>query len=144
MSGIKAILPPVKCRSQRIQQVFMNLITNARDALNDRYIGYHENKTISIRSDVFDKDGEVWVRTTVEDCGTGIPEALRLRIFEPFFTTKSRHQGTGLGMSVSHGIVTEHKGMLSVESEEGNHTRIHMDLPVDNGWTLSSGNREDP
>jgi signal transduction histidine kinase len=56
---------------------------------------------------------------------------VRVRIFEPFFTTKSRDKGTGLGLSISHGIVKDHDGELSVESEVGQWTRFHVDLPVE-------------
>jgi len=128
-------LPKTRCRSQQIQQVVMNLLTNARDALNSRYPGYDENKIISICSRAIEREGERWLRTTVEDHGTGISAAQMERIFEPFYTTKSRDKGTGLGLSVSHGIITEHLGELTVESEEGEYTRFHIDLRVNNRWS---------
>jgi PAS domain S-box-containing protein len=131
---IPADLPRVKCRSQQLQQVFMNLIGNARDALNARYPDFHPDKRISIVARTRDRDGEPWVCTTVEDSGTGIPPELIDRIFDPFFTTKGRNEGTGLGLSVSHGIVREHRGELEVESELGKFTRFHLRLRVDNGW----------
>ena len=71
------------------------------------------------------------VRLTVEDHGPGIPEGLRVRIFDPFFTTKPHDKGTGLGLSISHGIVKDHGGALSVESEVGQWTRFHVDLPIE-------------
>jgi PAS domain S-box-containing protein len=129
-------LPKVKCRSQQIQQVVMNLVTNARDALNQRYDGYDENKKILISSHVFEREGRRWLRTTVEDHGGGILPEVAERMFEPFYTTKDRAKGTGLGLSISHGIVAEHRGDMSVESEPGEYTRFHLDLPVDNGWEL--------
>lgn len=130
-------LPRVKCRSQQIEQVVINLLTNARDALNLRYPGFDENKILSITVRPLEKDGTTWVRTTIEDHGPGIPEDLLQRIFDPFFTTKPRDEGTGLGLSVSYGIMKEHQGELTVESEEGSYTRFHVDLPVDNDWTLA-------
>ena len=130
-------LPQLKCRSQQIQQVIMNLITNARYALNEKYPGADANKRMSITAHVFERDGEVWIRTTVDDHGPGIPEAIRARLFDPFYTTKPRDEGTGLGLSISHGIVTDHHGELSVESEPGAWTRFHIDLPVNNGWEAS-------
>ena len=129
-------LPKIKCRSQQIQQVLMNLMTNARDALNERYPGYSPEKTLRIASEVIIKQGRRFIRTTVEDTGPGIPADIRDRIFDPFFTTKPKETGTGLGLSISYGIVKDHKGELSVESEPDHYTRFHMDLPVDNGWTL--------
>lgn len=129
-------LPTVKCRSQQIEQVVINLLTNARDALNVQYPEYDENKLIRIAVRTFEKDGVDWIRTTVEDHGPGISEQKSERIFDPFFTTKARHEGTGLGLSVSYGIVREHHGELTVESVPNEYTRFHMDLRVNNGWSL--------
>ena len=126
----------MRCRSQQIEQVIINLLTNARDALNQRYKGYHEDKLIVIQVHPFERDGFEWVRTTIEDHGAGIQEDLIDRIFDPFFTTKSRTEGTGLGLSVSYGIIKDHQGKLSVESKLGKYTRFHMDLRVNNGWTI--------
>jgi len=151
-------LPKVKCRSQQIQQVIMNLLTNARDALNDKYEGFDENKKVIITANevssvgcrVSSEDPETdatrdtrhatrspCLRLTVEDSGSGIPEDVRARMFDPFYTTKPRDKGTGLGLSISHGIVKDHRGELSVESEVGEFTRFHLDLPVDNEWELA-------
>ena len=132
-------LPKVKCRNQQIQQVIMNLMTNARDALNGRYPAYDEDKTIRVTAREFEKEGRTWIRTTVEDHGAGIAPEILARIFDPFFTSKPRDVGTGLGLSVSHGIVLDHHGELNVESEPGKYTRFHLDLPVDNGWELGGG-----
>jgi len=125
-------LPVIKCRSQQIQQVLMNLLTNARDALNQRYPEYHPDKIIRVRVDPFEKDGRRWLRITVEDHGAGIPNEIRERIFDPFYTTKDRATGTGLGLSISLGIVQDHHGELTFESEEGQPTRFYLDLPVNN------------
>ncbi len=133
-SDVPSDLPKIKCRSQQIQQVFINLLANARDALNARFPELDPAKLIRIVSRVFELDGETWVRTTVEDHGTGIPPELLDRVYDPFFTTKGRESGTGLGLSVSHGIVREHRGAMSVESTLGEFTRFHVDLRVDNGW----------
>ncbi len=130
-------LPEIKCRSQQIQQVLMNLLTNARDALNERYPEHHPDKLMRVTARPFEKDDRPWVRVTVEDHGAGIQDEIRDRIFDPFFTTKDRTEGTGLGLSISHGIVQEHHGKLWVECEAGRHTRFHVDLLVDNGWTLN-------
>jgi len=132
-------LPSVKCRSQQIMQVMMNLLTNARDALNLKYAEFDENKIVVIKCSLFTEDGRRWIRTTVEDHGSGISEEIKDSIFDPFFTSKPRHEGTGLGLSVSYGIVKDHHGYLSVESKVGEFTRFHLDLPVDNGWEIEEG-----
>jgi signal transduction histidine kinase len=124
-------LPKVRCRSQQIQQVLMNLMTNARDALNERYAAGDDDKIILLTSHIHVENGGRWIRTTVEDHGKGMSTQARERIFDPFFTSKSVGNGTGLGLSISHGIVTEHGGRLTVESEPGHHTRFHMDLPLE-------------
>ena len=153
-------LPHTKCRSQQIQQVIMNLFTNARDALNEKYPGYDENKVIRVtarelpneergtrKEDGGTRNEErgrnpplplsaLRVRLTVEDHGPGIPPEVRERMFDPFFTTKPGDKGTGLGLSVAHGIIRDHHGKLTVETEPGKYTRFHVDLPVDNGWEL--------
>jgi PAS domain S-box-containing protein len=126
-------LPKILCHSQKIRQVIMNLLTNARDALNQKYPGPDENKKVIISAQELVLGEQSSVRLTVEDHGPGIPEELRERIFNPFFSTKARHKGTGLGLSISHGIVKDHGGTLSVESEVGQWTRFHVDLPVESG-----------
>jgi PAS domain S-box-containing protein len=123
-------LPLLECNSQQIQQVFMNLVTNARDALNTRYEKYDTNKLINVTADSFSQKGEPWVRITVEDHGSGITPSAIEYIFDPFFTTKGSDQGTGLGLALSYGIISEHGGELSVESEPGNWTRFHIELPA--------------
>ncbi|NVB39343.1 AAA family ATPase [Pseudenhygromyxa sp. WMMC2535] len=123
-------LPEVHCRAQQIQQIIMNLVTNARDALNERYPGFHDDKRIEFSAAAFTRAGLPWVRLSVADRGAGIPEPIRARIFDPFFTTKGRDKGTGLGLAVSHGIATDHGGELHVESEAGVGTRFHLELPA--------------
>ncbi len=133
VSRIPPSLPLVRCRSQKIQQVLMNLLTNSRDALNSRYSGYSPEKVIRVEVSPFERDGAAWIRITVEDRGGGIPAEVAGRIFDPFFTTKPKDKGTGLGLSISHGIVEEHKGVLRYESQPGLGTRFHVELLLDNG-----------
>ncbi len=130
-------LPKIKCRNQEIQQVLMNLMTNARDALNERYPGYDPNKKLQIHAQQVLQNDRPFIRTTIEDTGTGIQPETRDRLFDPFFTTKPKETGTGLGLSISYSIVKDHKGALTVESEPGSYTRFHVDLPLDNEWDLS-------
>jgi signal transduction histidine kinase len=121
--------PAVRCHPQQIQQVLMNLLANARDSLNARYPGQDDAKRIVIHSRPWLREGELFVRLTVEDFGIGIPESQLEQIFDPFFTTKAQGNAAGLGLAISHGIVVEHGGMISVESDATS-TRFHVDLPA--------------
>jgi PAS domain S-box-containing protein len=112
-------LPPVSCFPAKVNQVVMNLVTNAIDACRD-------NGKVTVKSD---RDGEK-VRIEVIDDGSGIPDEIRQRIFDPFFTTKPVGQGTGLGLSISYGIIKDHGGQIEVESESGKGTRFIVTLPV--------------
>jgi len=129
-------LPQIKCRSQRIQQVFLNLIFNARDALNARYPESDPNKRLTIRLEAIEKEEQPYVRITFHDRGTGIPAHDLSRIFTPFFTTKRPSEGTGLGLSVSYGIIQNHHGDIQVESVEEEYTIFRVDLPVEPGWEM--------
>lgn len=122
-------LPAVLCRGQQVQQVVLNLLTNARDALNEKYENSHPDKKAVLSVGIVERDGKRRVRITVEDHGSGISEEDQGRLFDPFFTTKPDGKGTGLGLAISHGIVREHGGEMHVESEPGEWTRFHMDLP---------------
>jgi PAS domain S-box-containing protein len=135
-------MPDLKCRSQQIQQVIMNMLTNARDALNEKYPGFHEDKIMRLTCRQNDHDGRRWLRLTVEDHGSGIPQEVQSKIFEPFFSTKPKDIGTGLGLSISYGIVKEHHGDLSFDTEQGKMTRFVLDLPVDNGWNIHAKEQE--
>ncbi|HJV52283.1 MAG TPA: ATP-binding protein [Noviherbaspirillum sp.] len=113
------ILPPVNCMPSQLNQVFMNLLINAAHAIT-------QNGTIRVRTGC--RDDWVWVEIT--DTGTGIPPENLNRIFEPFFTTKPIGRGTGLGLSLSYGIVQKHGGKIEVASEVGKGTRFTVHLPV--------------
>jgi len=111
-------------RSQ-LQQVLLNLVLNARDAMP-------EGGRLRIGlAPVVDEEGEIgvgWVRLQVQDTGVGIPDALRDRVFEPFFTTKPRDRGTGLGLAVVAAVVEDHRGRIRVDSEPGGGTRFTIEL----------------
>jgi PAS domain S-box-containing protein len=128
--AIPSGLPPIHCRVQQIQQIVMNLVTNARDALNERYRGYDERKVVEIRAELRSIADRQWVRLIVEDHGAGIPADVLPRIFDPFFTTKGRDQGTGLGLAVSHGIAKDHGGSLGVQTRADVGTCFMLDLPA--------------
>lgn len=124
-------IPKIRCRSQQIQQVFMNLLTNARDALNDKYPEYDENKKIEVNVYAMELEDNDWIVIRVKDYGNGIHPSVINRIYEPFFSTKPKDKGTGLGLSISFGIVKDHHGKLEVESDPGEYTCFYMKLPVD-------------
>lgn len=124
-------LPELHCRSEQLQQVIMNLIINALYALDERFPKGHPDKKLCMRAAPMEYGGRSFVRITVEDFGSGIEPAHMDRLFDPFFTTKGRDRGTGLGLSVSDGIVKDHGGTISVESEPGRFSRFHVDLPLD-------------
>ncbi|MCB9487295.1 MAG: PAS domain S-box protein [Deltaproteobacteria bacterium] len=124
-------LPTIRCRSQQIEQVLMNLVTNASDALNERYPDAHPDKRIEIGASCLKVEERPFVRITVRDFGVGVPPDIRERIFDPFYTTKGHHLGTGLGLSVSHGIIQEHGGSIHLESRAGEGACFSIDLPID-------------
>jgi signal transduction histidine kinase len=123
-------LPDVVAIPQQIQQVFMNLISNARYALNEKYPGAHEDKVLEIRGERIAVDGVPFVRVTFRDQGIGIPADLVQKVMAPFFTTKPGAKGTGLGLSISHGILYGHGGRLAIESVEGEFTNLILELPA--------------
>jgi signal transduction histidine kinase len=115
-----AVVPPVLGDRGQLYQVLLNLVTNAAHAIGDR------QGTVAIEVAA---EGP-YVRLSVEDDGCGMDEPTRLRIFEPFFTTKAVNEGTGLGLSVVHGIVMSHGGRIDVASRPGVGTRFDVWLPV--------------
>ncbi|TFG89794.1 MAG: PAS domain-containing sensor histidine kinase, partial [Syntrophobacterales bacterium] len=120
-------LPPVFADHNRLEQVFMNLVTNARDALDENgQRGEKDSKMLRISS--FLEDGLVVV--TVSDNGTGMTEDVKDKVFEPFFTTKKPGEGTGLGMSISYGIVAGYNGTITVDSEAERGTTFRLTFPA--------------
>jgi signal transduction histidine kinase len=119
-------LPAVACFPMQLKQVFMNLLVNAFQAIEEAVAGTGRSGTITLETQRCDGG----VRVVVADTGVGIPEAHRGRIFDPFFTTKKVGAGTGLGLSTSFGIAQRHGGSLSVESEPGRGSRFSLFLPV--------------
>lgn len=114
-------LPVIMGNGNQIQQVLMNLMINAQQAM-DGNPGSVRLSTALVDS--------AHIEVRVADTGPGIPEEIRAKIFEPFFTTKAAGKGTGLGLSVSYGIIRDHKGNIRVESEPGVGTTFIITLPV--------------
>ncbi len=118
----------------QLQQVVFNAINNSRYALNERYPNASPEKKIIISCREMQEEGEnKKIRTVIRDLGTGIPQGILNKLFEPFFTTKPKGKGTGLGMSISFGIVQKHGGTLSVDSVLHKYTNIIVDLPAADG-----------
>lgn len=123
-------LPKFKCRSEQLQQVLMNLVINSMHALDEKYPTQHENKKMIIEARIHTVNDKDYMRLTVKDWGTGIAPAHVKRIYDPFFTTKGRDTGTGLGLSVSDGIVKNHSGSITLDSRYGEYTAFHVDIPI--------------
>ena len=123
-------LPPVLVNPQQLQQVFLNLFSNARYALNQRYKSKAPGKKVEILTAVVTIGDQPYLRTTIKDYGTGIPPEIVGHIFDPFFSSKKPGDGTGLGLSISHSLVRDMGGRLHVESEPGRFTAMMVDLPL--------------
>lgn len=122
-------LPMISCSAPQIQQVILNLIVNGRDALNERYPGYHPQKSLAVHLSRTPGDPDC-IRFSVSDHGNGVPESIRDKLFHPFFTTKDPDKGTGLGLSICQTIAHEHAGRLSFESVPGEGTSFFLDVPA--------------
>jgi signal transduction histidine kinase len=112
-------VPKVKCMPSQINQVFLNMITNAAQAMDD-------DGTLTIRSIAKPNVVEV----SFEDTGSGIPDDVLPKIFDPFFTTKPVGEGTGLGLSIVHKIIQGHGGAIRVKSQVGKGTTFFVELPI--------------
>jgi signal transduction histidine kinase len=114
-------LPMVECNPGQINQVLLNLLMNAIQAVG-------EGATITVRTRSLPETGEV--RLDVSDDGPGIPEAIRGKIFDPFFTTKPQGVGTGLGLWITYNVIREHHGRIDLETEPGKGTTFAVTIPV--------------
>lgn len=126
-------LPKLKGDKNQLQQVLINLIVNAADAIGENARGEIQIDTTATR-----KDNKNYIQIKIKDSGEGIPREVLSKIFEPFFSTKGQ-KGTGLGLAVVWGIITEHNGTISVESEEKIGTTFTILLPVDEELQESKG-----
>jgi two-component system NtrC family sensor kinase len=120
-------IPQVECHPNRLNQVFMNLLVNASQAIPDQ-------GTITIRTA---KKGDS-VKISISDTGVGIPPENLSRVFDPGFTTKGVGVGTGLGLSICYKIIEEHQGKIDVESSDKG-TTFTITLPLGHGKKVKSG-----
>jgi PAS domain S-box-containing protein len=128
------LLPPVECYAGQLNQVLMNLLSNAIDALDEVAAGKSyqalvaKPNQIRIRTERLD---DHWIAIRIADNGPGMTDVVRTKLFDPFFTTKPVGRGTGLGLSISHQIVTEkHRGKLSCRSSLGQGAEFTIELPI--------------
>lgn len=117
--------PVVVGNAIQLEQVFINLLANARDALADA-----PRKLIRVSGTIHRERDESWAELSVCDTGPGIPTGLEQRIFDPFFTTKDVGTGTGLGLSITYGIIREHQGTISVANAPGAGATFIVRLPL--------------
>lgn len=131
-------LGPVPCTANELEQVLLNLLKNAAQAIHQRPQPAEPGRIV-LRTRL----NPPWAEIQVEDNGVGMPESVRKRTFEPFFTTKEIGQGTGLGLSVSYFIITNnHKGQMEVHSAPGQGTCFTLRLPLGQPAPMASANTE--
>jgi signal transduction histidine kinase len=134
--------PTIPCHPAQLNQVFMNLIVNACDAITDKQRQQHsaQNQLHPVPNQPYTKQrGKItigcrqignMVEISLQDNGSGMNEETKNKLFEPFYTTKGVGEGTGLGMAISFGIIEEHGGTIAVQSTEGDGSVITVKLPV--------------
>jgi signal transduction histidine kinase len=121
-------LPPILADHNRLEQVFVNLVSNAIDAMDEKALQAEmqdQRKQLTIRS--YFQNGRVVAE--VADTGIGMTEHVKNKLFEPFFTTKKTGRGTGLGTSISYGIVKDYDGRIAVDSAPGRGTTFSLTFP---------------
>jgi two-component system NtrC family sensor kinase len=120
--ALEESLPWILVDVNQMKQVLLNLIHNALQAMPS-------GGELTISTESASRAGRDWIRVSVQDTGVGIPKPDQTRIFEPFYTTKGDQGGTGLGLSVTYGIVTDHAGQIDVESQPGAGSKFSVWLP---------------
>jgi len=127
---IQADVPAVWVHPQQLEQVFINLLSNARYALNEKFKGKDKNKRLDLKIHTFETEEKTYVRISIKDYGIGIPAGIINFVCNTFFSTKKSGEGTGLGLSISQGLVKKFNGQLRIESEPGQYTEVMVELPA--------------
>lgn len=125
--GFEDSLPEVFCNKRQIEQVILNILSNARHALNEKY--HRDNHCKYLIVEAKDIEEKNHVQLSIQDMGTGIPEENLKHIFDTFFTTKKAGVGTGLGLSLCKNILEDNGGDISIESKFGQFTKVILTLP---------------
>ena len=120
-------IPDIECYAGKLNQVFLNILTNAIYAINKKFERLNGG-ILKIETGIYEDPSFIYI--LISDNGIGIPKDIRERIFEPFFTTKDVGEGTGLGMSIAYNTIAKHEGKIIVESEEGEGTVFKIIIPV--------------
>jgi signal transduction histidine kinase len=127
---IEADLPRIVVNSRQMRQVFLNLISNARNALNEKFPEVHDEKILRIVGKRIENDFGTFIRVEFHDQGTGIPPEELERVLTPFFRIRAGGKGTGLGLSTSRNILIQHNGTIRVDSVYGEYTRVTLEVPI--------------
>ncbi len=128
--NIEENIPQVRCNSQQIEQVLLNLLSNSQYSLNKKYPKNCADKKIEVNVGLNKRNQQSLVTFEVKDYGIGIPENILPNIFSAFFTTKEVGMGTGLGLSIIERIISVHNGQIKVESEEGKFASFVIEIPL--------------
>ncbi|MCB2184227.1 MAG: PAS domain-containing protein [Desulfobulbaceae bacterium] len=131
--SIQPDTPTVWVHPQQLEQVLINLLSNARYALNQKFKEKSDDKRLELKVNTVEMLGTTYVRISIKDYGTGIPKEIVNFICNPFFSTKESGEGTGLGLSISQGLIKNFNGFLRINSEPGEFTNIVVDLPTFKG-----------
>ncbi len=132
---LESDLPRILVDVRQMRRVFLNIISNSRHALNERYPSAHGEKILRIGGKRIENESGTFLRVEFYDQGTGIPRENLGMVLTPFFSTKSGGMGTGLGLSTSRNILKQHKGSIEVESAFGDYTRVTIEVPALEGKT---------
>ena len=122
-------VPSISCQPGKLNQVFMNLISNAAQATTMKDLSF-EDRLVRVRTRTIVDDGKEWVQVAVEDNGVGMTDEVKSQIFDPFFTTKQVGEGTGLGLSIVKGIIDDHGASLDIESQPGKGSTFMITFPT--------------